>query len=144
MNIANSKNDTAATALIKNIAEKIGSYVYEKYKIDISKNYINDPVGVLTVGLVLAEKERLQGVTSLSVRANSTTANPNKADFGCFRVAVEGFLGITQAKEIWAALTAGVSERTVLGLLEFMSKKVAVTIGVVWLVYDIGECMDWW
>ena len=145
LNIANSKNDAEATELVKNIAGKVGSYVYDKYKIDISKDYINDPVGVLVVGLVFAERERLQGLASSpGVANNSITPITNKADFGCFRVAVEGFLGITQAKEIWTALVAGVSERTVLGLLSFIGKKVAVTISVVWLVYDIGECMDWW
>ena len=58
--------------------------------------------------------------------------------------AVSAFVGVTEARNIWASIQAGTSSETVVGTIKLVGRRVASVITVVFTVYQVGECLDWW
>lgn len=149
-NIVNNNDEIQAESYVRNLADQIAGYYYYNKNIDLRQDFPNDPANVILFGLTCAAKELYEQSETFGIRAplnkkkGVETYYVAEDAFACFRTAVEAFIGIAYARELWASITAGVSERTIIGMLKFMGKKVATAIGVAWLVYDVGSCLDWW
>ncbi len=142
---ATSNNNLAKTNEITiALASKIASFVFEKYKMDVRKDFINDPQGVIILGLSLAAREHENGTIIVKTTSTDNGVIINKADLNCFFAVVGGVIGITDARNIWKSITAGASEETILAAVKVIGKRVAgiITVGI--MVYELGECFDWW
>ncbi len=139
--------------LVKSTANKVASFFYEVYKIDLRGKFQNDPEGLIILGVFFAAKEKHDAIT----RSGTATKNglseeiPLVADpsasgtFDCFLTAVSTVIGITQAKELWLTITAGTATvDTAVAALALIGKRVAGVITVAIMIYEAGSCFGWW
>lgn len=145
-----SNNQESATIYIRNLASQICGYFYYNRNIDIRNDFINDPNGVILLGLFYAADEYYyqNQMTAKSLKQSGKTASPNLYDdpdpMGCFLTAVGSLIGFADAKNIWRSFVAGASEQTVIAALKLIGRRVATVITVVVTIYQAGECLDWW
>lgn len=137
-------NVTATNAIVLPMANKIASFVYAKYKIDIRKDFADNPQGVIILGLSFAAREHENATVSIKTMSTNNSPIVNKADLNCFFAVVGGVIGLTDAKGIWKSIVAGASEETIIATVKLIGKKVGTIITVGIMVYELGECFDWW
>jgi hypothetical protein len=144
IDIVASKDQVKMSNFNKTKANEIASYFLDKYKIDITKEFIDNPEGIVILGLFYAKKE--QQVTYSHIMSNSTNNVMKTSDenMDCFLTAVGDFIGISQAKSIWRGIVMGASEQTVIAAVKLIGRRVAGIISVALMVYATGSCLDWW
>ncbi len=126
-------------------ADQIVSYFMDKYKIDISQQFINNPKGIVILGMLYASKEyeeqrdlhQSQGVGSVTYKTPDENMN-------CFLTAIGDVIGISQAKSLWKSIIAGASEETVIAAVSLIGRRVAGAITITLAIYSTGECLGWW
>jgi len=128
--------------LIAIIASKDEVKMSNLNKIGITKEFIDNPEGIIILGLFYAEKEHQDA--SLKIKSNSTEVMNTPDPSDCFWQAVTGVIGIADAKNIWKALSVGASEETVIAAVRLIGKRVAITISITYMVIQIGDCYGWW
>ena len=137
-----SKDEVKMSNLNKTKANQIASYFQDKFKIGITKEFIDNPEGIIILGLFYAEKEHQDA--SLKIKSNSTDVMNTPDPSDCFWQALTGVIGIADAKNIWKALSVGASEETVIAAVRLIGKRVAITISITYMVIQIGDCYGWW
>jgi hypothetical protein len=139
-----SKDEVKMSNLNKTKSNQIASYFQDKFKIGITKEFIDNPEGIVILGLFYAKKE--QQVTDSHIMSNSTNNVMKTSDenMDCFLTAVGDFIGISQAKSIWRGIVMGASEQTVIAAVKLIGRRVAGIISVALMVYATGSCLDWW
>ena len=145
IDIIASKDEVKMSNFNKTKANQIASYFQDKFKIDITKEFIDNPEGIVILGLFYAEKEHQDA--SLKIKSNSTNNVMKTPDefMSCLHTAVEAVIGVTQAKEIWKGFVGGATaEATVFAAAKLAAKRVATIWGIADMVYNMGLCMSWW
>jgi len=141
--ILSSKDTIKASKLNKILANQIASYFQSKYKIDITQEFINNPEGIVILGIFYAKKEAIEAKSQIkSFSINSYKSNSE--DMDCLMTAVGAVIGISQAKDIWKSIMAGATEATIIGTVKLMARRVAAAWTVVAMVYEVGSCLDFW
>jgi hypothetical protein len=143
VDIIASKNEEQMSNYNKLKANQIASYFQEKYNVDIRGKFIDNPEGIVILGMFYAEKEYQEAKSK--IRGNNlTTLKTGEENLSCLLAAVEGIIGVSQAKQIWKAILAGATEETVIAAVSLIGRRVATIWGVTIMVYQIGSCMEWW
>lgn len=114
-------------------ADRIKNNTLRKYNIDLSGD---DRDLIILFGMLEGAKEKF--IT------NGQVVPEGDATFSCFMSAVSGFLGLTTAKSLWTSITSGASEETVVAALRLIGGRIGTVVGVAIMVYQVGDCMDWW
>jgi hypothetical protein len=138
--IISANDEIKGRQFVNSTANKIATYFFYKQKIDIREDFIDNPQGIITLGLFYAAKES-QSNTQNNYASRAQFASP---DMDCFVTAVSTFLGIADARNIWRSIVAGASEETVIAGLKLIGRRVGTIIGVGVMVYSVGRCLDWW
>ena len=149
LDIAASKDELKMSDYNKMTANQIASYFQDKFKIDITKEFIDNPEGIVILGLFYAKKEQQDANSQImSNRTNSLMkANVMKtpdATMDCFLTAVGNLIGITQAQSIWKSIVMGATEETVIAAVALIGRRVAGIFSVGMMVYATGNCLGWW
>lgn len=140
--LQNSQNEEELNEIIAETNARITEVYLGKYNIDLASEFSEDPFGITVMGLYQAAKERyLIDGHELPIDTTYYEANPT---FDCFLTAVSAAIGITDAKAIWKSILAGASEQTVIAAVRLIAKRTMTCFAVVILIYQIGDCLDWW
>ena len=143
LDIIANKDSARASSFNKMKANQIASYFNDKYNIDIRDKFVDNPEGIVILGMFYAEKE-YQDAKSL-IKTNSTNSfKTSDENMSCLLAAVGGVIGVTQAKQIWQAIVAGATEETIVAAVSLIGKRVATIWAVSVMVYEIGGCLEWW
>jgi hypothetical protein len=137
------KDKEFAKEVFIDLANKIGSYVKDTEGIDLTNDYIDDPEGVIMVGVFLGLHEKYNQRTKPTT-TNDLTIRKDIDDFGCFLTAVGTLIGITEIQSIYESIVAGATKRTVIGALKLIGRRVAGVITVGIMIYEVGDCLEWW
>ena len=139
----NSAITSKDTLIILSILEKLNDQISREfllqYKIDLKSEFKTDYDKITLIGLLYAGKETFLP----EIKDENSTLRP-PSDFGCFLTAVSTLIGIPQAQSIWNSIKAGATEQTVVGALKLIGRRVGTIIGVAIMVYEVGECLNWW
>jgi len=148
LDITASKDEVKMSDYNKMTANQIASYFQDKFKIDITKEFIDNPEGIVILGLFYAKKEQqdansqiMSDRTNNLMKANVMQANDTN---DCFWAAVTGILSLADAKNIWKAISAGATEETVIAAAKLIGRRVGGIIMVTIAILEIGECIGWW
>ena len=124
-------------------ANEIASYFFDKYKIDIREKFVDNPEGIIILGMFYAEKEYQK--TKYQIKTNSLNSfKTSDENMDCFMTVVSDVIGISQAKAIWNSIVMGASEETVIAAVSLIGKRVAGILTVATMVYSTGSCLGWW
>jgi len=125
-------NETDKKIIRDRISNRIISYLYKTQKVDIRKDFINNPDGVLTLGYFVAHIEKQKELISKRAQSGmegevlSITNPETDKQFECFLTAVSSFIGLSEARSIWKSIVTGSLETsTIIGGLALMAKRVA-------------------
>ena len=120
-------------------------------EVDIRKDFINNPDGVLTLGYFVAHIEKQKELISKRAQSGmegevlSITNPETDKQFECFLTAVSSFIGLSEARSIWKSIVTGSLETsTIIGGLALMAKRVATIATVTIMIYEAGDCLGWW
>ena len=128
----------------KTKANQIASYFQDKFKIDITEEFIDNPEGIIILGLFYAKKEQQDADSQIMSNSTKNVMKTADENMDCFMTAVGDFIGITQAKSIWNSIVMGATEQTVIAAVKLIARRVAGIITVTSMVYATGRCLDWW
>ena len=144
-------NEIGKKIIRDRISNRIISYLYKTQKVDIRKDFINNPDGVLTLGYFVAHIEKQKELISKRAQSGmegevlSITNPETDKQFECFLTAVSSFIGLSEARSIWKAIVTGSLETsTIIGGLALMAKRVATIATVTIMIYEAGDCLGWW
>lgn len=143
-------SETEATLYIRNLASQVAGYLYHVKGIDARNDFVNDPQGLIVVGLYFAAYEWQNNSTFIN--NNKSLKSKKKPDvianssdpMGCFLTAIGSVIGITDARNIWRSIVAGASEQTAIAAVKVIAKRSAVVISAVFAIYEAGDCLGWW
>ena len=142
-NILKDKNEAQASLILQPLSNKIISFIYSNYKIDISKS--TDITGVVIVGALIAKKEQELSSNNLNVKNSiDGVAIETAPGMDCFMTAVSSVVGIADARNLYLLYTNGVSAETILGTVRLLGKRVAGILTLAFAVYELGKCIGWW
>ncbi len=143
IDVIESKDIAKAENFNKAKADQIASYFHDKYNLDISEKFIDNPEGIVILGMFYAEKEYQDA--RLKIKGNSLLymKTPDE-NMNCVMSVVTGILSLGDVKSIWNALSAGATEETVIAAAKLIGKRVAIAASVTYMVYQIGDCLEWW
>jgi hypothetical protein len=148
LDITASKDEVKMSDYNKVTANQIASYFKNKFKIDITKEFIDNPEGIVILGLFYAKKEQqdansqiMSDRTNNLMKANVMQASDTN---DCYWAAVTGILSLADAKNIWKAISAGATEETVIAAAKLIGRRVGGIIMVTIAILEIGECIGWW
>ena len=149
LDIVASKDEFKMSDYNKKTANQIASHFQDKFKIDITKEFIDNPEGIVILGLFYAKKEQQDANSQImSDRTNNLMkANVMQAPDGtmdCFLTAVGDLIGISQAQSIWKSIVMGATEETVISAVTLIGRRVAGIFSVCTMVYATGSCLGWW
>ncbi len=131
-NAITTNDENVAEAVINNMANDIANHFLLTNGIDLHYEFENDNTRIVLLGLIEAVNQQYIN-------------NPSSANLNCFFAAVEGFIGLTNARSIWRAITTGsYSVGTLIDALKLLGKRVATVITVGIMVYNVGACVGWW
>ncbi len=146
--ITASKDEVKMSDYNKMTANQIASYFQDKFKIDITKEFIDNPEGIVILGLFYAKKEQqdansqiMSNRTNNLMKANLMQANDTN---DCFWAAVTGIFSLADAKNIWKAISAGATEETVIAAAKLIGRRAGGIIIITIAILEIGECIGWW
>jgi hypothetical protein len=139
-----SKDELKIKKFNKTKANEIASYFQDKYNIDITKEFIDNPEGIVILGLFYAKKEQQDADSQIMSNSTNNVMKTSDENMDCFLTAVGDFVGITQARSIWNSIVMGASEQTVIAAVKLIGRRVAGIISVATMVYATGSCLDWW
>ena len=142
IDIIASKDEVKMSNFNKTKANQIASYFQDKFKIDITKEFIDNPEGIVILGLFYAKKEQLDA--SSQIKTNSTIVMKENDPNDCFWAVITGLIGLTDAKNVWKAFSAGISEETIFAAAKLIGKRVGSVIVTLVAVNQLGECAGWW
>ena len=124
------------------LANNIVSYIYKTQQVDIRKEFIDDPNGVVSLGLLLERKEYYTPLSSKPTNSEKLLPSP---EMDCLFAALGGLVGINEARTMWATLMGeGVILDSAIAAARFIGKKVGVALSVTLLLRDVGDCFGWW
>lgn len=109
---------------------------------DLRNDFVDNPEGLVTLGLIYAAKEKNANLASSHSQGISTLAV--SGDFDCFLAAVGTFIGIADARKIWLSIVAGASEETAIAALRLIGRRAATVLAVGIMVYEAGDCLGFW
>ncbi|PQV59672.1 hypothetical protein CLV53_11556 [Sediminibacterium magnilacihabitans] len=141
-------NEADAQAIVYPLANKVASYFYAKYQRDIRRDFVNNPQGIIILGLLYAAKERHAATINMSASLHAPgqglAVESNRATFDCLLSVVGSVIGLSDARNLWQSIAAGATEETAIAALKVIGRRVAGVITVAIMVYDLGSCLDWW
>lgn len=139
--LTSSGNQLETQIMMTSVANKVATYFYTHFKRDVRKDFIDDPNRLVILGLFYAAKESRDLAMQ---RAGGGLKLPNDSAFDCFLTAVGTVIGIFDVKNIWNSIVAGATEDTVIAALKLIGGRVAsiITLGI--MVYEVGNCLNWW
>lgn len=142
------ENNEALTQIINETNERIVSLVQDQYNINLNEQFDEDEhYNITLIGIYFAAKEKylLDGhELGIDIDEYGIVNHSYEETFQCFLTAVGAFIGVTQANEIWKSIIAGATKETIIGTIKLLGKKVATLWGVGVLIYQVGNCLDWW
>lgn len=141
--------EAAASEYLTKKANEIASFYYKKKNINLSKDFIDNPDGIVIFGLFMAAKEsndlnKSNKILTTDIQKISTKLDESGGGMSCFFAAIGGVLGIRDARDLWKACLEGASEQTLIASIKLMGKRVAGVLTLAIAVYEVGECLDWW
>jgi uncharacterized membrane protein YeaQ/YmgE (transglycosylase-associated protein family) len=142
LDIIDSKDEVKMSNYNETKANQIASYFQDKFNVDITKEFIDNPEGIVILGLFYAKKEQLDA--SSQIKTNSTIVMKQNDPNDCFWAVITGLIGLTDAKNVWKAFSAGISEETIFAAAKLIGKRVGSVIVTLVAVDQLGECMGWW
>jgi hypothetical protein len=143
LEIISSKDQNKISNYNKLKADQIASYFYEKYKLDIRDEFVDNPEGIIILGMIYAAKEYED--KKLKRKSNSLEVmKTSDEEMNCFFVAVESVIGIAEAKSIWRSITMGASKELVISSVSLIGKRVIAVWSLAVLIYNVGGCLEWW
>lgn len=144
INIIQTGNPELSQTYITKLTNDISDYFLFRENIDIRAEFPNDPNGIILSGLFLATRTNVP-LIPVDRQGTSQEITINRVDdLSCFMTAIGALIGISDARNIWASIQAGASSETVIGTIKLIGRRVASVITVVFTVYQVGECLDWW
>ena len=144
LDIIDSKDEVKMSKFNETKANQIASYFQDKFNVDITKEFIDNPEGIVILGLFYAKKEQLDANSQIMSNSTNNVMKTPDENMDCFLTAVSDFIGISQAKSIWKSLVMGASEETVIAAIKLIGRRVGTVISVGIMVYATGRCLDWW
>jgi hypothetical protein len=144
IDIVSSKDEVKISNFNKTKANQIASYFQDKFNIDITKEFIDNPEGIVILGLFYAKKEQLDAKSLIMSTSTNNVMKSSDENMDCFLTAVGDFIGLTQARSIWKSIVMGASEQTEIAAVKLIGRRVASIISVATMVYSTGSCLDWW
>lgn len=144
LDIIDSKDAVKMSKFNETKANQIASYFQDKFNVDITKEFIDNPEGIVILGLFYAKKEQLDANSQIMSNSTNNVMKTPDENMDCFLTAVSDFIGISQAKSIWKSLVMGASEETVIAAIKLVGRRVGAVISVGIMVYETGRCLDWW
>lgn len=143
LNLLISKNETEAKKLLTPLANKINAYLFNKYNIRIESNSnVNE---IILIGLAVAKKEHQLSKQDIQNNSLIYKKKINKQpELDCFISVVGGIIGIADARALYLSFSEGVAAETIIAAVKLIGKRVAASITIVFAVYELGECMEWW
>lgn len=143
IDIVESKDIIKAESYNKMKANQIASYFLDKYNIDLRDKFIDNPEGIVILGMFYAQKEIVN--SRLHMKSNSSLAlSSSEENMNCFLTAIADVIGIAQAKSIWKSIVMGASEETVIAAVSLIGRRVAGILTVATMIYSTGGCLGWW
>ena len=146
--ITASKDEVKMSDYNKMTANQIASYFQDKFKIDITKEFIDNPEGIVILGLFYAKKEQQDVNSQIMSNRTNNLMKPNLMQANdtndCFWAAVTGIFSLADAKNIWKAISAGATEETVIAAAKLIGRRVGGIIMITIAILEIGECIGWW
>ncbi|MEN9696728.1 MAG: hypothetical protein RLZ56_149 [Bacteroidota bacterium] len=124
-------------------ANQIASYIQHKFNLDVSEKFIDNPEGIVILGMCLAAKELEHKRVRLAASGIGVFKAPSD-NMNCFMTAVSDLIGISQARSIWNSIVAGATEETVIAAVSLIGRRVGGILAVATMVYSTGECLGWW
>jgi hypothetical protein len=143
IDIASSKDEVKISNFNKTKANQIASYFQDKFNIDITKEFIDNPEGIVILGLFYAKKEQLDAKSLIMSTSTNNVMKYNDPN-DCFWAAVTGIFTLADAKNIWKAISAGATEETVIAAAKLIGRRVGGIIMITIAILEIGECIGWW
>jgi hypothetical protein len=136
------KNESYIRSSVNDVANNIASYFFDKYKIDLRNDFVDNPEGIVTLGLFYAAKEKnaaLANTQSLGISPLYV-----EEDFWCFLEVVGAVIGIGEAKNIWRSIMAGAADDTIIAAVRLVGRRVAgiFTVGI--MIAGAGHCLGFW
>lgn len=117
---------------ISDIALDVSQQALIRHGIDLSDEFEDDYINIIVAFMLLEEKDKYD-------------ANPSGYNtLGCFIGAVEGILGIRDAKKIYYDFLNGATKATLVSTLKLMGRRVFWGIQIGYAIYQAGECLGWW
>lgn len=132
-----------STEQTQTVASKIASFFRQRFSLDLRADFRNDPNGVVLLGLAYSAAIESRSNDMRTVSVARMAPDPGGA-WGCFMTAVSGFIGITQAKAIWAAFEAGATASGVISAVGLIARRTASAISVGLMILSVIDCLDWW
>jgi hypothetical protein len=151
-NVIAANNESLANEFVMELANKIAGLYFYKKGIDIRSDFVDNPNGIIILGLFSAAREYHFGIAPTSMVQNISKSQKNVGiaplaepdDMDCFLVAVQSIIGIPQARSIWRSILAGAAEETIIGAVRLIGRRVGVGITIGIAIYDVGGCLGWW
>lgn len=100
LDIIASKDEIKMSNFNETKANQIASYFQDKFKVDITKEFIDNPEGIVILGLFYAKKEQLDANSQIMSNSTNNVMKTPDENMDCFLTAVSDFIGISQAKSI--------------------------------------------
>jgi hypothetical protein len=139
VNKADLKNPLTSQMAVDETAKKLSVYLKAKYNIDTDMLTTNS-AGIFITGMYLAAYEK-----GLIPKANIAGKMPaENSGLHCFISAITGLIGIKEAVALVAGFTEGAIATSALAALKLIGGRVAVSVGVVFALYEAGECLNLW
>ena len=137
-----SKNNFVGLIIQNSLANKIASFFFFKKNVDIRSKFINDQLGLITLGLLFTAREYQEAASLHTVQSSRVVMPPDP--WTCFQAAVSTVIGLTQAQALWQSIVGGATVQTVVDALILIGRRVAGVISVGLMVVAVGDCLGWW
>ena len=141
--IVTSNNELKTSNFNKLKANQVASYFKDKYKIDITEKFIDNPEGIVILGMLYASKE-YEEQKALNQDNGKVAFNTDDDNMNCFLTAVSDVIGVSQAKTLWKSILAGAAEETVIAAVSLIGRRVVGILTITTMVYSTGDCLGWW
>lgn len=132
-------NNAAAATVLKNLATKVQAYLKANYDTNFNMDVDLEYQEILVLGIIYTkyEQEQLNGqATTLESATN------NQVD--CVFAVLMGTITGSEIIAIVNDFRRGVSAATIIGTLKTTLRRVASAISVALMVYEVGDCLEWW
>lgn len=144
--IVSTENSELAENYLTSLTNDISDYFLQTENIDVRAEFSNDRNSIILLGLFISLRPTILAPGERNSKSNVlvTGRAPTEPSIDCFITAVSSLIGISEGQAIWNSIKAGASTQTVIGALKLIARRVASAITVAFMIYEVGECLDWW